>query len=480
MNAHEEKLTREGLQNALIDFGLWLLRHRLRTPETKFELPDLPPLVHGAYDALKIDIACDQPEKENRVQLIFQALTEPEATSLTRLPITALSLSALENPTAENEFQQAFDEAWQVFEQLPKDATGRFGTFGYMMSYFGSRVALGAKDHPTLSVATYWKVLAAATFATKQVAGEQTENSHKNEVLLFSGDIAGLDEFMRVKTAKQAAKNMRARSFYVQMLSQVLARAILREFNLPLCNLLFEGASRFLLVLPADETKLNPLLTELSRRLLFLHGPALSLQSASRVVPLAEFFDRAYNDKKKTAYQMHSAQLQAATSRSKHRLLRHLLDNPTGATAEFNFQQLFTKHNGHHPAECNWCGVELTEPEIIANRAPEDKDKVPRCSQCLYFGWTASGRHGLAQEIARAQFLYLKNSLPATMSLSAFRPDVTKHFVESSWQPKEAANNKNDGSYTNAPTWRECLGYLGFECILSQTLPRWLRAKCFC
>jgi len=425
------------LETTLITFGYELLCHRLDSQNNP--KPLIPEALQAIHHQLGIDYENLSPE--NRVQLIFQALTDQNAPTL--LPITELSLAALENPSTADKLDKDFEEACK---KLSDSGNGRFGTFGYLMSYFGSRVALGAKDHPTLSVATYWKVLAASAFAQNQ-----------SEVLLFSGDVTGLREFMRVKTSKQAAKNMRARSFYVQMLSQVLARAILRELELPLCNLLFEGASRFLLMLPVDRTtELEALLADLSRRLLLLHGPTPALQCAYRPVPLADLFDQTLDAEKRTAWQKHSEKLQGAASRAKNRLLKYLLATSANeaTVASIIQQRFFQPHNGRHPAECNWCGVELSESDIRRNRVAEDEEDVPRCSQCRHLGWTDRGEPGLAQQIAEARFARLTSTLAPGASLMNFHPDPDEHFAESRWRA---------GSQTNAPTWRECLGYLGFD-----------------
>jgi CRISPR-associated protein Cas10/Csm1 subtype III-A len=425
-------MERQQLETTLIEFGYELLRHRLDSQNSK---PVIPEPLQEIHHELGIDY--ENLAHENRIQLIFQALTDTQAQAPTLLPITELSLAALENPSATEKLDKTFDD---IADKLRKNGSANFGTFGYLMSYFGSRVALGAKAHPTLSVATYWKVLAASAFA-----------QNNGEVLLFSGDVAGLSEFMRVKTAKQAAKNMRARSFYVQMLSQVLARTILRELDLPLCNLLFEGASRFLLMLPPD-ADLYDLLLDLNRRVLLLHHGELAPQFAQKPVSLSILFDPDQpppNAKEEeTAFQRAMRELYEDSSRAGQQRFQILA--ATNDEALKNFFEPFGGEDAEY--RCAWCGVELEKDD---KKHPKDKDDGKRrCSQCAHFGW--SKIENLAKQLALAKYLHLCDSKswlevkPA--SLKEF-PMQKMVFDSSDWQVN---------SPTDFPTWQECLECFGF------------------
>jgi len=453
MNALEQS----PLEKALIDFGKELLLHRLQRPAEKFTVKDIPLAMKNAYDALKID--CEDLTAENRVQLIFQALTDPQAPNPTLLPITELSLSALENPPALDDPQAGkalADSFEKAFKHLPENGGGRFGTFGYMMSYFGSRVALGAKNHPTLSVATYWKILAAASFATK-------DQNPPFEVILFSGDIAGLEEFMRVKTAKQAAKNMRARSFYVQMLSQVLARSILREFELPLCNLLFEGASRFLQMLPSDEVnkdKLKNLLVELNHRGLILHQGELAPQFADKPIQLDELSSFQLDKFGKTAFQRRiGKELFKASHVAGQQRFKILADQKDGSLVKF-----FEPFGGEtsESNRCAWCGAEPPEKD---SRFQRDEDGKKRCPQCGHFGWPMKydkgDVDGLAKQLACARYVCLHDLLAAE----------NKHSLKEQWPlpPECFKNNYSNWQLdvkANFPTWQECMNSFGYDYII--------------
>lgn len=71
---------------------------------------------------------------------------------------------------------------------------------------------------------------------------------------LVKGDISGTQDFLYLLTSSGAARGLRGRSFYLQMLTEMIADWILRESDLPATNLLFAGGGHFYLLLPYSET----------------------------------------------------------------------------------------------------------------------------------------------------------------------------------------------------------------------------------
>lgn len=73
---------------------------------------------------------------------------------------------------------------------------------------------------------------------------------------LVVGDLSGIQDYIFDITTggdregKGAARRLRARSLYIQMLTDVLAHRILHSFDLPLTNVLMQAGGRFYLLLP--------------------------------------------------------------------------------------------------------------------------------------------------------------------------------------------------------------------------------------
>ncbi len=96
---------------------------------------------------------------------------------------------------------------------------------------------------------------------------------------LLGGDISGIQGFIySLHNPEGAAASLRARSFYLQVLTEIIARRILKELELPITNALYIGGGSFtLLVPPLDEEGVAKLRRTINRELFLAHGIDLYL-----------------------------------------------------------------------------------------------------------------------------------------------------------------------------------------------------------
>lgn len=95
---------------------------------------------------------------------------------------------------------------------------------------------------------------------------------------LVGGDLSGVQNFIYTITSSGAAKSLRARSFYVQLISEALALALVRRLELPITNLLYVGGGGFQLLVPVKTVgRLPEIARDLTDRLLEVHRGALGL-----------------------------------------------------------------------------------------------------------------------------------------------------------------------------------------------------------
>jgi len=115
-------------------------------------------------------------------------------------------------------------------------------------------------------------------------------------VLLVGGDISGVQNFIYTITARGAAKGLRGRSFYLQALTEAIARYVLRRLKLPPTNLIYAGGGHFYLLAPAGtEDTLRSVRAEISRKLLAHHGGDLYLALGWAAVTADEFNRSVFN-----------------------------------------------------------------------------------------------------------------------------------------------------------------------------------------
>ncbi|MDI6769884.1 MAG: type III-A CRISPR-associated protein Cas10/Csm1 [Anaerolineales bacterium] len=120
--------------------------------------------------------------------------------------------------------------------------------------------------------------------------GSDTELLEKPVALLVGGDISGVQDFIYTIASKGAAKTLRGRSFYLQLLTEAALRFVLRELGLPYTNVIYSGGGNFFVLAPAEaKEKLPALRAKLSRILLKHHGAALYLALGYAEIPAMGF-----------------------------------------------------------------------------------------------------------------------------------------------------------------------------------------------
>jgi CRISPR-associated protein Csm1 len=72
------------------------------------------------------------------------------------------------------------------------------------------------------------------------------------KLLLVGGDISGVQDFIYSVRAAGATRQLRGRSFYLQLLTEACAHYVLHETGMPLCNLLYAGGGRWYALLPGN------------------------------------------------------------------------------------------------------------------------------------------------------------------------------------------------------------------------------------
>jgi CRISPR-associated protein Csm1 len=202
--------------------------------------------------------------------------------------------------------------------------------------------------------------------------------------LLVGGDISGVQDFIYTITARGATSALRGRSFYLQLLTEAVARYVLRRLGLPITNLIYQGGGHFyLLARPNDLDHLEEVRREVSRVLLAHHRGDLYL--ALEAVPLtaADFYDGRISGR----WEKLGQALRQAKQRRFAELGAELVDlfQPEG-------------HGGNEEEECQVCGREYPD-----TRKDDDTRKCPPCRSY----------EGLGETLRRARYLWMAQVEPA-------------------------------------------------------------------
>ena len=108
---------------------------------------------------------------------------------------------------------------------------------------------------------------------------------------LVKGDISGIQNFLYDIQSEGASRELRGRSFYLQLLTEAIALWILRQFDLPITNLLLASGGHFYLLLPYRDvsTQIDSLCEDITQKLWEAHQGELSIVLADVPVTVRDF-----------------------------------------------------------------------------------------------------------------------------------------------------------------------------------------------
>lgn len=204
------------------------------------------------------------------------------------------------------------------------------------------------------------------------------------QVLLVEGDLSGIQEMLYTITSKGAAKNLRGRSLYLQLLGDALARVILRALELPAICLFANAGGGFRLLARASDTEaLERLRRTLNRRLLRLHGGELALALAWAPVRSTDLAGDGFSE----AARLVAEGLDEQKTRSFAELTVEQAAQPTGSGAEPRAIGVIGSGSDFF---CEICHVDLPDERFLAKNGGQAP--TLRCSQCDSFGERAANR----------------------------------------------------------------------------------------
>lgn len=145
------------------------------------------------------------------------------------------------------------------FAQLP--GSHRFEAFTHLFAKYAWAVP-GNVDG-SVSLYEEFKALAALVFASGGAVRPA------DTFLLIGGDTSGIQEFIFTVSSKAAAKGLRGRSFFLQLVGDAIVRRLLDALQLPTTNLIYAAGGNFLLLAPSGMTsKLEVVRREVNQALL--------------------------------------------------------------------------------------------------------------------------------------------------------------------------------------------------------------------
>ena len=297
-------------------------------------------------------------------------------------------------------------------------------TWSIPAAYFGAVPDVSLYDHSRMTAAL---AVCLSDFNDSEIESLHTAWQKGDDdtpvALLVGGDISGVQDFIYTISSKGAAKALRGRSFYLQLLTEAILRFVLQELELPYTNVIYSGGGHFFLLAPLSAREhLKAVRAAVSRKLLTHHGTALYLALGWSSVPLKGFNLGAFS----THWDNMHRNLQEAKA---HRYAE--------LGSDIHSLVFTVPQNGGGDRHCVVCGAD----DVLLTTWKEEEDQYI-CHQCLSYV------EGLGKKIPHSHAVYWQWVTPANTERQDFVASLRAFGAEISLLPWEKIPSRQQPNTT--------------------------------
>lgn len=216
---------------------------------------------------------------------------------------------------------------------------------------------------------------------------------------LIGGDISGIQKFIYNISSKRAAKMLRGRSLYLQLLTEVVLKTLLDTLALPATNVIYSGGGHFFLLAPPeiDAEKLQTLQVKISKKLHAAHGTQLYLALGHAQVDAASLRPGAFPERWNAMHR--------SLGLAKNRRYSELTDADL-------FTTVFAvpPTGGNPKATCSICGND--QRDLVTTKDDDDAD-IQNCTLCHSFA------EDLGKDLTSTRFISFAPCTPTSSTATA-------------------------------------------------------------
>jgi len=293
---------------------------------------------------------------------------KPQGRALSGIPLSLSAAAVLNDPSSATPPVSTFEEDWS---QLG-DPIGRFESAAAMFRKHVWSVPAAFVEEEGVSLYEEFKLLAALAHASD---GDPTCGSYT----LIAGDFPGIQKTLFTISSQGAAKGLRGRSFFLQLLSDAVVRLLVGEkyLNLPSMNVIYVAGGNFLLLAgPNIEATTNSWGIGVNERLLRVFRGDVALVYATAEVPASSLRGSKFKQvREKLALDMGAVKL------------RQYVDNTV--IGDWNLFEAWGD-----AVQCEVCRRQLDESDDISRIKDLREGERWRCRECQAF-------EGLSSDLAR-------------------------------------------------------------------------------
>uniref|UniRef100_A0A7C6A8A0 CRISPR system single-strand-specific deoxyribonuclease Cas10/Csm1 (subtype III-A) n=1 Tax=candidate division WOR-3 bacterium TaxID=2052148 RepID=A0A7C6A8A0_UNCW3 len=413
----------------------------------------------------KVEDEKAEPSKEPLIS-IFSILSlygkgpNPQYLPLLPLTINLGDLVPIEDKS-EAIKEDSYSKHWRKFQEEAKMLSKKFLSdflitqlIYLLQKYTLSIPSATYRDRPDISLYHHLKTTAAIAsclwsikisedkldIILEAIKNGDTTNLQEAPCLIVAGDISGIQDFIYSVTSESALKGIKGRSFYLQLLSEGIAKSIIKKFGLTECNILYSAGGNFYLLLPnlkEIENEIAEIKGAFDKNILQAHRGKLSLNTTCIPVKYEDFLGPKFGEIWQSAKNLLSLE-----KKKKFSSLLQDVDEISKILGPFE--------EGGERKVCEICGEELDEGE----ESP--------CPLCKSF-------ENLAYDLPRARVMQEKYDKPYEQKGRAKSWDelFSSLGIKFLFLPETA--EKENAYLLNSPDFSG-KGYAGFR-FLAQNAP---------
>ncbi|MDB9308414.1 type III-A CRISPR-associated protein Cas10/Csm1 [Aphanizomenon sp. CS-733/32] len=155
-----------------------------------------------------------------------------------------------EKPSLES-FKQEVKAALDTLDQ--EDVTN-LSLLTLIVEKFGSFISFGAENIALIDLVK----------STAAVAAALVNNSESQNITLIAGDLSGIQKFIYTISSDGALKSLRARSFYLELVTEEIVQQLLDKLQLTRTNVIYAGGGN-LYILASGKPGIKQLIQEVSQ-----------------------------------------------------------------------------------------------------------------------------------------------------------------------------------------------------------------------
>ncbi len=159
---------------------------------------------------------------------------------------------------AENSYRYLFSEFKDEFEKAILNGVD-FNHVLHILERYASFVPAMMAEDSDIPLYDHLKITSAISLCLYHFHGDRLDDEtfnpedYSREFILIGGDISGIQDFIYTITSRGALKYLRARSAYLELLTEDIVEELLEKLELTRANIVFSGGGRFYILAPNTE-----------------------------------------------------------------------------------------------------------------------------------------------------------------------------------------------------------------------------------